>query len=134
MSEPITTPPGFTPGTGAKRPPGPRSLSPLNNASALQRDPIRFALDIWRRYGDVVRSSSVQPASPSPGRTGLALRLARVCGALLTPGTRGGLRRTAIPAALACRRGGGRLSYCAGSLDQCRAPRRGTARPAPAFH
>ena len=39
----------------AGTPPGPRSLSPLGSAAALQRDPIRFALDIWQRYGDVVR-------------------------------------------------------------------------------
>lgn len=55
MSEPITTPPGIPPMPGVKRPPGPRTLSPLSSASALQRDPIRFALEIWQRYGDVVR-------------------------------------------------------------------------------
>lgn len=55
MPETITTPPQIplAPGT-KKRPPGPRSLSPLSSASALQRDPIRFALDLWRRYGDIV--------------------------------------------------------------------------------
>jgi len=38
-----------------KNPPGPRNFSPLGSASALQRDPIRFALEVWHRYGDVVR-------------------------------------------------------------------------------
>jgi cytochrome P450 len=55
MSESITTTPDVPPMPGAKRPPGPRSLSPLSSASALQRDPIRFALEMWHRYGDVVR-------------------------------------------------------------------------------
>src|SRR6266852_2250450 len=54
MSESITTTPDIPPMPGAKRPPGPRTLSPLSSASALQRDPIRFALDIWHQYGDVV--------------------------------------------------------------------------------
>src|SRR6266566_79118 len=54
MSEPITTTPGIPPMPAAKRPPGPRTLSPLSSAAALQRDPIRFAMDIWHRYGDVV--------------------------------------------------------------------------------
>src|SRR5712692_10572107 len=54
MSESITTTPDIPPMPGAKRPPGPRSLSPLSSASALQRDPIRFALEMWQRYGDVV--------------------------------------------------------------------------------
>jgi cytochrome P450 len=54
MSQTIPTAPETRPGTGARRPPGPRTLSPLTNAAALQRDSIRFALDIWQRYGDVV--------------------------------------------------------------------------------
>jgi len=53
MSEPNTTP-VFAPEPVVKKPPGPRTLSPLSNAAALQRDPIRFALDMWQRYGDVV--------------------------------------------------------------------------------
>lgn len=54
MSQTIPTAPEKRPGTGARRPPGPRTLSPLTNTAALQRDSIRFALDIWQRYGDVV--------------------------------------------------------------------------------
>src|SRR5712692_5794410 len=54
MSQTIPTSPVTKPETGARRPPGPRTLSPLTNAAALQRDPIRFALDTWQRYGDVV--------------------------------------------------------------------------------
>ncbi len=56
MSTPITTTPSIPPVPGAKkRAPGPRTLSPLSNAAALQRDPMRFALEIWHQYGDVVR-------------------------------------------------------------------------------
>ena len=55
MSEPITTTPRILPMTGAKRPPGPRSLSPLRSAYTIGRDPMRFALDLWQRHGDVVR-------------------------------------------------------------------------------
>jgi cytochrome P450 len=54
MSQTISTAPETRPGTAARRPPGPRTLSPLTNAAALQRDSIRFALEIWQRYGDVV--------------------------------------------------------------------------------
>jgi cytochrome P450 len=54
MSEPMTTTPGFASGIGAKRPPGPRTLSPLGSAFALGRDPMRFALEMWHLYGDVV--------------------------------------------------------------------------------
>src|SRR5215471_21329028 len=54
MSHTIPTAPQTKSGTGASRPPGPRTLSPLTNAAALQRDSIRFALDLWQRYGDVV--------------------------------------------------------------------------------
>lgn len=38
-----------------KNPPGPRSLSPLGSAPAIIRDVKTFALDIWQRYGDIVR-------------------------------------------------------------------------------
>jgi len=55
MSEPIHTASAFAPTPGVKRPPGPRTLSSLNSALALGRDPIRFALDMWHRYGDIVR-------------------------------------------------------------------------------
>ena len=55
MSQTIPTIPESRRGPGTRKPPGPRSLSPLRSASALQRDPIRFALDMWHRYGDVVR-------------------------------------------------------------------------------
>jgi cytochrome P450 len=54
MSQTIPTTPETKPGTDASKPPGPRTLSPLTNAAALQRDSIRFALGIWQRYGDVV--------------------------------------------------------------------------------
>lgn len=40
---------------GTRTPPGPHSLSPLSSVVALQRDPIRFAQDLWRQYGDIVR-------------------------------------------------------------------------------
>jgi len=56
MSEPITTTPSILPMPGAKkRLPGPRSLSPFDSAYAIGRDPMRFALEMWHRYGDVVR-------------------------------------------------------------------------------
>ena len=56
MSEPITTTPGIPPLPGAtKRPPGPHGLSPLGSAYAVGHDPMRFALNLWHRYGDVVR-------------------------------------------------------------------------------
>ncbi len=55
MSEPITTTPGIVPVPGVKRSSGPRSLLPLGSAYAFGRDPIRFALDMWHRYGDIVR-------------------------------------------------------------------------------
>jgi enediyne biosynthesis protein E7 len=54
MSEPIHPSTGAMRARRARRPPGPRTLSPLANAAALQRDPIRFAQDIWQRYGDIV--------------------------------------------------------------------------------
>src|SRR5215813_9126897 len=41
--------------SGTRKPPGPHSLSPLSSVAALQRDPIRFAQDLWHQYGDVVR-------------------------------------------------------------------------------
>ncbi len=39
----------------AKPAPGPRNLSPLGSAYAIGHDPMTFALDMWQRYGDVVR-------------------------------------------------------------------------------
>ncbi|HZS79005.1 MAG TPA: cytochrome P450 [Ktedonobacteraceae bacterium] len=55
MSRSATTTPGTPSVPGAKkRPPGPRSLSPFSAAAALRRDPIRFALNLQHRYGDVV--------------------------------------------------------------------------------
>ena len=54
MSKPITATPGIPPVPGAKKsPPGPRGLSPLGSAYAVGHDPMRFALDLWHRYGDV---------------------------------------------------------------------------------
>ncbi len=42
-------------GADSRKPPGPRSLSPLGSASAIARDTQRFARDMWLQYGDVVR-------------------------------------------------------------------------------
>jgi len=56
MSDRITVTSGIPPVPGAKkRPPGPRSLSLLGSASALQRDPMRFAFEMWHHCGEVVR-------------------------------------------------------------------------------
>jgi cytochrome P450 len=55
MSEPIKTTSAFAPAPGVKGPPGPRTLSPLGSAYAIGRDPMRFAFEMWQRYGDVVR-------------------------------------------------------------------------------
>jgi len=55
MSEPIKTTPAFTSAPGRKRPPGPPLLSSLDSAYAIGRDPMRFAVGMWHRYGDVVR-------------------------------------------------------------------------------
>src|SRR5947209_12335202 len=55
MSEPIHSSAGTMPARRAGRPPGPRTLSPLGSAYIVGRDPMRFALEIWRHYGDVVR-------------------------------------------------------------------------------
>ena len=55
MSELIQPPAGTMPVRHTGRPPGPRTLSPLGHAYIVGRDPMRFALDIWRHYGDVVR-------------------------------------------------------------------------------
>jgi cytochrome P450 len=55
MSQTIPTTPETKPGIGSRRPPGPHSLSPLGSAYALGHDPMRFALELWHRYGDVVR-------------------------------------------------------------------------------
>ena len=55
MPQTIPTIPQTRREPGTSKPPGPRTLSPLSSAFALQGDPIRFALDIWHRYGDVVR-------------------------------------------------------------------------------
>jgi len=55
MSEPNYPLAGAMSARRASKPPGPRTLSPLSSATALQRDPMRFALEIWQRYGDVVR-------------------------------------------------------------------------------
>jgi cytochrome P450 len=55
MSEPNYPLAGAMSARRSSKPPGPRTLSPLSSATALQRDPMRFALEIWQRYGDVVR-------------------------------------------------------------------------------
>src|SRR6266487_4144788 len=55
MSEPLHTSAGAISARHASRPPGPRTLSPLGSVYAIGCDPMRFALDMWHRYGDVVR-------------------------------------------------------------------------------
>lgn len=54
MSEPLYPPAGAMAARCASRPSGPHNLSPLASAYAIGRDPMRFALDLWHRYGDVV--------------------------------------------------------------------------------
>lgn len=39
-----------------RRPPGPRSLSPLGSVPAIARDAEGFALKMWQHYGDIVRN------------------------------------------------------------------------------
>ncbi len=55
MSQMIPSAPEMKPGEGLRKPPGPRSLSPLGSAPALVRNPEGFALKMWQRYGDIVR-------------------------------------------------------------------------------
>jgi cytochrome P450 len=56
MSGTTTTPFASPPAPGEKkRPPGPRTLSPLGSAPAIARDTEDFALKMWQRYGDIVR-------------------------------------------------------------------------------
>ena len=55
MSQTIPTVPGTKPRGGPRKPPGPRSLSPLGSADTLGRDPMDLALGLWHHYGDVVR-------------------------------------------------------------------------------
>jgi hypothetical protein len=56
MSGTTTTPFASPPAPGEKkRPPGPRTLSPLGSAPAIARDTEGFALKMWQRYGDIVR-------------------------------------------------------------------------------
>lgn len=55
MSQTIPTAPETKRGVGSRKPPGPRSLSPLGSAPAIARDTQRFALEMWQHYGDVVR-------------------------------------------------------------------------------
>src|SRR5262249_51424207 len=43
-------------GGGPRKPPGPRSLSPLGSAPAFARDIEGFSLRMWQRYGDLVRA------------------------------------------------------------------------------
>ena len=65
MSEPLHPAAGAMSARHAGRPPGPRTLSPLGSAYAIGRDPMRFALDMWHRYGDLVQSARlVVRASP----------------------------------------------------------------------
>jgi cytochrome P450 len=54
MSE-SAAPVATRPSRRGRRPPGPRSLSPLSSVLAMQRDTMRFAVDLWHRYGDIVR-------------------------------------------------------------------------------
>ena len=55
MSQMIPTAPETKPGGGPRKPPGPRSLSPLGSAPAIARDIEGFSLGMWQRYGDIVR-------------------------------------------------------------------------------
>jgi cytochrome P450 len=54
MSGMISTTPETEQRGGSRKPPGPRSFSPLGSAPALARDSQRFAGEIWARYGDIV--------------------------------------------------------------------------------
>lgn len=55
MSHTIPTTPARKSGASPKIPPGPRSLPPFGSASAMARDTSTFALNVWQRYGDIVR-------------------------------------------------------------------------------
>jgi cytochrome P450 len=55
MSQTIPTTPKTRREAGSKRPPGPRSLSPLGSVPAIARDTQAFVLEMWQRYGDIVR-------------------------------------------------------------------------------
>ena len=55
MSQTLPTTPTTKSGTAPRKPPGPRTLSPLGEGIALLRDPIGLTLEMWHRYGDVVR-------------------------------------------------------------------------------
>lgn len=55
MSQTLPTTPTTQSGTAPRKPPGPRTLSLLGEGFALQRDPIGLTLEMWHRYGDVVR-------------------------------------------------------------------------------
>ena len=55
MSQTRPTAPETRRGAGTRKPPGPRSLSPLGSAPAIARDTQRFAREMWQRYGDIVR-------------------------------------------------------------------------------
>lgn len=55
MSHTIPTTPVKKSGTTSRIPPGPHSLSPFSSTVAMARDVPSFALDIWQRYGDIVR-------------------------------------------------------------------------------
>jgi enediyne biosynthesis protein E7 len=54
MTQTIPTTPEMK-SKGTRRPPGPRSLSPLGSAPAIARDTEGFAFKMWQRYGDIVR-------------------------------------------------------------------------------
>ncbi len=55
MSHTIPTASETKRGAGTRKPPGPRSFSPLGSAPAIARDTQAFALDMWQHYGDIVR-------------------------------------------------------------------------------
>ncbi len=50
-----TIPTETKPGGRLRKPPGPRSLSPLGSAPAIARDTEGFVLKMWQCYGDIVR-------------------------------------------------------------------------------
>jgi cytochrome P450 len=56
MSQTIPSIPETKRGAGNRKPPGPRSLSPLGSAPAIARDACSFSLDMWQRYGDIVHT------------------------------------------------------------------------------
>ncbi len=55
MPQTIPTAPETKRGAGTRKPPGPRSFSPLGSAPAIARDTQAFVWEMWQHYGDIVR-------------------------------------------------------------------------------